>query len=52
MESSHPNELVELQRAEESETETLKKSTNHPRAVGEVGGYEVATTTDNVGLHQ
>ena len=48
-EFAHPNELVELQRAEESETETPKKSTNHLRAVGEVGGYEVATTTDNVG---
>ncbi|RUM32687.1 MAG: PRC-barrel domain containing protein [Alteromonas sp.] len=48
-EFAHPNELVELQRAEESETENPKKSTNHLRAVGEVGGYEVATTTDNVG---
>jgi len=48
-EFAHPNELVELQRAEESETETPKKSTNHLRAVVEVGGYEVATTTDNVG---
>lgn len=48
-EFAHPNELVELQQAEESETLNPKKTSNHLRAVGEVGGYEVATTTDNVG---
>ena len=48
-EFAHPNELVELQRTEASATEHPKKNTNHLRAVGEVGGYEVATTTDNVG---
>ncbi|AFT78748.1 hypothetical protein AMBLS11_10855 [Alteromonas macleodii str. 'Black Sea 11'] len=48
-EFAHPNELVELQRAEESDTLHPQKTTNHLRAVGEVGGYEVATTTDNVG---
>jgi len=48
-EFAHPDELVELQHAEESDTVHPKKSTNHLRAVAEVGGYEVATTTDNVG---
>ena len=48
-EFASPNELVELQRAEESDTLHPQKTTNHLRAVGEVGGYEVATTTDNVG---
>ena len=51
-EFAHPNELVELQRAEESETETPKKSTNHLRAVGEVGGYEVATTSEGHGRRE
>ena len=41
--------LVELQQAEEHETLHPKKTSNHLRAVGEVGGYEVATTNDNVG---
>jgi len=48
-EFAHPNELIELQRAEQSEAVHPSNTSNHLRAVGEVGGYEVATTTDNVG---
>ena len=48
-EFAHPNELVQLQQTNDSETLHPKKTSNHLRAVGEVGGYEVATTTDNVG---
>ena len=48
-EFAHPNELVEQQQTEEPESLHPKKTSNHLRAVGEVSGYEVATTTDNVG---
>ncbi|BFT30024.1 PRC-barrel domain-containing protein [Alteromonas sp. D210916BOD_24] len=48
-EFAHPNELVELQRQEESGLQHPKKTENHLRACSEVGGYEVATQNDKVG---
>ncbi|BCO19509.1 PRC-barrel domain-containing protein [Alteromonas sp. McT4-15] len=47
-EFAHPNELVELQHAEEQQQQSEKQE-NHLRACGEVVGYEVATKSDNVG---
>lgn len=48
-EFAHPNELVEIQKQEESDLNRPQKSENHLRASSEVSGYEVATQTDNVG---
>ena len=47
-EFAHPNELVELQRAEEDNS-TREKKENHLRACDEVSGYEVSTPNENVG---
>lgn len=48
-EFAHPNELVELQRAEDELASTETKQENHLRACDEVSGYEVGTLNDNVG---
>lgn len=46
---SHPTELADPKVADEARDELSEHKDNHLRACGEVSGYEVATTDDNVG---
>lgn len=48
-EYAYPNELVSVPTDEAKEGDLPPESTNHLRACGEIDGYEVATTDDNVG---
>ncbi len=46
---AHPTELADADMAKAMQEEQDKKPENHLRACGEVNGYEVATTEDDVG---
>lgn len=46
---SHPTELADPKLMDEAREDLSANKENHLRACGEVSGYEVATTDDNVG---
>lgn len=46
---AHPTELADADMAKAMQEEQAANPENHLRACGEVNGYEVATTEDNVG---